>query len=396
MQFLIYLRNLAQGDLGISFARAPARVQEMIAQALPWTIALQLPAIVIGWVLGNVLGALAAYKGGWLDRGAFSVSLFISSIPYYCLAILLLYTFAVHWPVFPPGGGYSYAMSPSWNWYFIQSALYHYWLPFLSLVLIFIGGQAVGMRAMAIYELDADYVRYSRGMGVSDNRIVAYIFRNAVLPQVTGWRLPSARSSVVRSSPRLSFVSGDRHLVVQRYPPERLPGCAGGHAVDHDLCLAGKLYCRCRLRLYRPENPGQRGWRTLRRTYGRCRTGTTALKTESIFWTDLRRMLAGAPTFNRRFLTSLGFLVVLVGFGFLGPLILDKQEPMRTVGGLFDAPSATNWLGTDNFGRDVFTQLMFGIRTSLIIGLIAGAVATLIGVFIGTAAGYSGASSKRR
>ncbi|RIK30921.1 MAG: ABC transporter permease [Chloroflexi bacterium] len=189
MQFLIYLRNLAQGDLGISFARAPARVQEMIAQALPWTIALQLPAIVIGWVLGNVLGALAAYKGGWLDRGAFSVSLFISSIPYYCLAILLLYTFAVHWPVFPPGGGYSYAMSPSWNWYFIQSALYHYWLPFLSLVLIFIGGQAVGMRAMAIYELDADYVRYSRGMGVSDNRIVAYIFRNAVLPQVTGLAL---------------------------------------------------------------------------------------------------------------------------------------------------------------------------------------------------------------
>lgn len=114
------------------------------------------------------------------------------------------------------------------------------------------------------------------------------------------------------------------------------------------------------------------------------------LKTESIFWADLRRMLAGAPTFNRRFLTSLGFLVVLVGFGFLGPLILDKQEPMRTVGGLFDPPSATNWLGTDNFGRDVFTQLMFGIRTSLIIGLIAGAVATLIGVFMGTVAGYSG------
>jgi peptide/nickel transport system permease protein len=189
MQFLLYLRNLAQGDLGISFARAPARVQDMIAQALPWTIALQLPAILIGWLLGNVLGALAAYKGGWLDKGAFSVSLLISSMPYYCLAILLLYTFAVYWPVFPPGGGYPYAMTPSLSWAFVQSALRHYWLPFLSLVLIFVGGQAVGMRAMAIYELDADYVRYSRGMGVSDNRIVAYIFRNAVLPQVTGLAL---------------------------------------------------------------------------------------------------------------------------------------------------------------------------------------------------------------
>lgn len=189
MQFFIYLRNLAEGDLGISFARAPASVQGMIAQALPWTLALQLPAVLIGWIVGNLLGALAAYKGGWLDRGAFSFSLFVSSMPYYCLAILLLYTFAIYWPIFPPGGGYPYAMSPSRSWYFFQSALQHYWLPFLSLVLIFIGGQAVGMRAMAIYELDADYVRFSRGMGVADNRIVAYIFRNAVLPQVTGLAL---------------------------------------------------------------------------------------------------------------------------------------------------------------------------------------------------------------
>jgi peptide/nickel transport system permease protein len=60
------------------------------------------------------------------------------------------------------------------------------------------------------------------------------------------------------------------------------------------------------------------------------------------------------------------------------------------VGGLYDAPSAKAWLGTDNFGRDVFTQLMYGVRTSLIIGLIAGAVAIFIGLVIGTIAGYVG------
>jgi peptide/nickel transport system permease protein len=114
------------------------------------------------------------------------------------------------------------------------------------------------------------------------------------------------------------------------------------------------------------------------------------VKTESVFMASLRRTLASAPALNQRFFASLFFLVLLVGFGFLGPIILDKQNPMRIVGGLFDAPSATNWLGTDNFGRDVFTQLMFGIRTSLTIGLIAGAVATLIGIFIGTVAGYVG------
>src|SRR5450759_3657237 len=45
------------------------------------------------------------------------------------------------------------------------------------------------MRAMSVYELDADYVRYSRSLGVKDNRIVSYIFRNGMLPQITGLAL---------------------------------------------------------------------------------------------------------------------------------------------------------------------------------------------------------------
>jgi peptide/nickel transport system permease protein len=82
-------------------------------------------------------------------------------------------------------------------------------------------------------------------------------------------------------------------------------------------------------------------------------------------------------------------LLILV-FASLGPSLLNRNDPMKTVGLLYDPPSATAWLGTDNFGRDVFTQLMHGTRTSLVIGLIAGSVATLIGVLIGTIAGYKG------
>jgi peptide/nickel transport system permease protein len=188
-QFLTYLGNLAHGDLGTSFAIYPAPVRGLIADALPWTIALQLPAILIGWTIGNVLGALAAYRGGWFDRGAFVSSLFVSAVPYYCLSILLLYLLAVHWTIFPTSGGYSYSRSPSWSWGFITDAAHHYWLPFFSLVLILIGGQAVGMRSMAIYELGADYVGYARSLGVPDNRVARYIFRNAMLPQVTGLAL---------------------------------------------------------------------------------------------------------------------------------------------------------------------------------------------------------------
>lgn len=188
-QFFIYISKVVRGDLGTSFARSPARVQTLIGQALPWTIALQLPAILVGWTLGNTLGVLAAYKKGWLDRILFPAFMFTSSMPFYCLSIILLYLFAVYFPIFPAGGGYSYALTLTLSWEFISSVLEHYWLPFLSLVIVFIGGQALGMRAMSIYELDADYVRYSRSLGVNDNRIVRYIFRNAMLPQVTGLAL---------------------------------------------------------------------------------------------------------------------------------------------------------------------------------------------------------------
>ena len=188
-QFLIYLGNLLHGDLGRSFSFFPTPVLSLITQSLPWTIALQVPAIIVGWLLGNVLGAIAAYRGGWFDRGAFLSSLFVSSMPYYCLGILLVFGLAVAIPLFPASGGYSFANTPELSSEFFFDALGHYWLPFISLVVIFIGGQAVGMRSMAIYELGADYVNFGRSLGMGDGRIIRYIFRNAALPQVTGLAL---------------------------------------------------------------------------------------------------------------------------------------------------------------------------------------------------------------
>ena len=80
-------------------------------------------------------------------------------------------------------------MIPNFSWNFIQSVILHYQLPFWSIVVIAIGGQAIGMRSMSIYELNADYVKYARFMGIKDSKIVGYVFRNAMLPQVTGLAL---------------------------------------------------------------------------------------------------------------------------------------------------------------------------------------------------------------
>jgi peptide/nickel transport system permease protein len=188
-QFLTFVGNIFRGDLGTSFAQYPASVNGLVGAALPWSIVLQVPAILIGWIVGNALGAIAAFKGGWFDRGAFLTSLFLTSVPYYCLAILLLFVVGVQLGILPTGGAYSFGLSPELSFAFFGDAITYFWLPFWSLVLVFIGGQAVGMRSMAIYELGADYVNYGRGLGLSDSRIVRYIFRNAMLPQITGLAL---------------------------------------------------------------------------------------------------------------------------------------------------------------------------------------------------------------
>ena len=188
-QFFIYVGNVLRGDFGVSFSQYPRPVADILRVSLIWTIALQFPAIIVGWIIGNMLGALAAYRRGMFDRVLMPVSIFASNFPAFGMAIFLLVVFAVGLGWFPTSGGYGYDLIPNLSWEFIWSVIVHYQLPFWSIVLIAIGGQALGMRSMSIYELNADYVKYSRLMGIKDGKIVRYVFRNAMLPQVTGLAL---------------------------------------------------------------------------------------------------------------------------------------------------------------------------------------------------------------
>lgn len=188
-QFILYVKNVFRGDFGYSFSQYPRTVGDVIRAALPWTIALQLPAILVGWFIGNMLGALAAYRRGGFDKVLMPVALFGSSLPAFGMAIILLVIFGVTLKWLPTSGGYGFDLIPNLSLNFMGSVVRHYQLPFWSIVLVTIGGQAIGMRAMSIYELNADYVKYSRFMGIKDGKIVRYVFRNAMLPQITGLAL---------------------------------------------------------------------------------------------------------------------------------------------------------------------------------------------------------------
>lgn len=185
-QFVLFVKNLLKGDFGTSFSQYPRSVSNIISSAIWWTVALQLPAILVGWILGNLLGALAAYMKKGFDKVLLPISLFLSNVPAFGMAVVLLVIFGVNLKIAPIAGGYDASMIPNLSFKFVRSVITHYQLPFWSIVLISIGGQAVGMRSMSIYELNADYVKYSRFLGIKDRKIVMYVFRNAMLPQITG------------------------------------------------------------------------------------------------------------------------------------------------------------------------------------------------------------------
>ena len=189
-QFLIYVGNIFRGNLGISLYQYPRPVTEIIGASIHWTLMLQIPAIITGWFVGNTLGAITAYRKGIFDRLFFPLFLFLNAIPAFGFAYTNLYIWAIKLRLFPGGLGYAFDMLPNWGSpAFLLSVINHYRLPFLTMVLVAIGGQSLGMRQMSIYELNADYVKYSRLMGIKDSKIVLYVFRNAMLPQITGLAL---------------------------------------------------------------------------------------------------------------------------------------------------------------------------------------------------------------
>ena len=188
-QFFIYLKNVIHGDFGFSFSQYPRTVANVLKSSLWWTVILQFPAIIIGFLIGNVLGVLAAYLRGWYDKALMPLSIFASGFPAFGMATVLLVIFGITLNWFPTSGGYGFDMIPNLSWAFFGSVIVHYMLPFLSIVLIAIGGWAIGMRSMSIYELNSDYVKYSRFMGIKDSKIIQYVFRNAMLPQITGLAL---------------------------------------------------------------------------------------------------------------------------------------------------------------------------------------------------------------
>ncbi len=187
-QYLNFWIALFQGDLGISVYVFPLPVTRVIMRAVPFSLLLLIPAILLSWFAGNWFGAFAA-RSKRLDNTVLPLGYILTATPYMWLAMILAWAFGIVVGIFPISGAYSNAMSPHLSWAFIWSLLQHWFLPFASLFLVQFGGWAIGMRNMIIYELEADYSHYLEALGAPRKLVRKYAFRNAVLPQLTGLAL---------------------------------------------------------------------------------------------------------------------------------------------------------------------------------------------------------------
>jgi peptide/nickel transport system permease protein len=192
VQYFHYLGNLLQGNLGIAVSHYPAQVTTVLAADLPWTLGLIGVATVISFALGTLLGVLVSWKRNtWVDTVLTPLLTFFSAIPYFWLALALVYFFGIILNLLPTSGGYdtfSSTLVVGWNPEFVFSAIQHSFLPACAIVISSIAGWVLSMRNTLVTTLSEDYVLMAQAKGLTERRVMfSYAARNAILPSITGF-----------------------------------------------------------------------------------------------------------------------------------------------------------------------------------------------------------------
>ncbi len=191
-QYANYLGSVLRFDLGVSFNKFPRTVMQLIVDSLPWTIALLLVTTVLSFIIGNLLGAIAAWPRApsWIRSFATSFVL-LMGIPPVLLGVFLIFFVGFRLKLLPLGGAYAVGTVPDFGSFtFWLDIIRHQLLPALSLIFGSVGFWVLSMRGMGITIQGEDYVNFAEHKGLSPRRIFRdYYLRNALLPQVTGLAL---------------------------------------------------------------------------------------------------------------------------------------------------------------------------------------------------------------
>lgn len=171
-QYVRYLKNLAQGNLGTSFKKQDATVNELIAQGFPVSAKVGFWGVLISLAIGVPLGVVAAVKRGkWPDGAAMVFATIGVSVPSFVICVLMMYFFCEKWKIFP-----SYGLT-SWK---------HYILPVFCMAFSQIAYITRLMRSSMLETMRQDYIRTERAKGVPEFTVIGkYAMKNSLLPIIT-------------------------------------------------------------------------------------------------------------------------------------------------------------------------------------------------------------------
>ncbi|GAB3670069.1 ABC transporter permease subunit [Halopiger thermotolerans] len=430
-QYVNYMSSVLQGDLGYSMSQSTS-VNQILAEAVPWTIFYMSIAMVVTFTTSLCLGAIMAYyEGSRFDTAMTVFAVVESSTPYYVVALLMLFIFAYQLNWFPTGARYPGGADVGLNAEFVVGALHHAALPILSMIVT--GAAAsLSMRGNSISVLGADHIRVARLRGLPPTRIaLRYVMRNAILPLYTGLLL--IMGFMIGGSIILEDIfqyHGMGWYMYEGVLNRDYPLMVGGFMV---ICITVVTMMFIADLTYSRLDPRAKTGGDDMEVYGssagvpirtqlkryikrltnssekRADGGTTThgfFGEEDVIDVDRKDVL------YRKFDRSIyapAKIVLSDWRGFLGTAILIGFVLLGTLGSRFvPSPTATfdRWvspfdgnlahpLGTTNSGQDLLSLMVHGTSPVLIM-ITVGALATVtLGVSIGATAGFRGGSTDR-
>lgn len=188
VQFGNYIVKLLQGNLGQSLNDPNLRVNDVIANFLPWTLFLSAASLFISFGIGMMMGSKLAYQKSKIKNGIRTGYIIVSgAFPDFIFGLLLLIIFATRLQLFPTGQAYDPSVSsPGFNLDFILDVLYHACLPIAAYVFISTSGWALSVKGSCISVMGDDYIYAAKARGIPERIIVKkYLRKNAMLPLIT-------------------------------------------------------------------------------------------------------------------------------------------------------------------------------------------------------------------
>ena len=206
VQYWSYLTNAVQGDLGMSF-RYRVPVSTVLSEKLANTAVLVLPAMLIAFALGALLGSYTAVRPhSRIDRLITQFFLSVKSAPSFWIATMALVTFSL-WLGFTPSGGMTTPGAPRIEGlarFFTGDVLSHLVLPLVILAAIFTVEPLLTMRTSMTEILNDDFVEFGHAKGFSRSRITLHAARNSLLPMVS--LIPSIAGHLIAGSVIIEIV----------------------------------------------------------------------------------------------------------------------------------------------------------------------------------------------